>query len=544
MQPSHHIIPDRRKRALSRPGAPDRRLHFRYAEDFPVKIALGQGENEQEVTCQASDLSEGGIHLENVHLPEGTKTLQLKFRVPDQALPEGYDHHTYKLKGTVTTRDDARGEAGVAFDEPLSRCLARGTWAVLRVLAVLLAFVAFTLILLVKYDNLYNFWFDVPIFLYSICVGAYLLSRFIFAGFYRAPKPSELTPSLTVVIPAHNEEQFIDRTIRDIMEARYPADKLQVVVVDDGSTDRTPERIQAARADYPELVCIRFETSQGKRQALAAGVRISKADLLVFIDSDSFLDRDALVHIVRSFSDPNVAAVTGHCDVENSHVNLMTKMQAVRYFIGFRVMKAAESIFDSVTCLSGPFAAYRRSSVEECLDEWLDQTFLGVPATFGDDRSLTNSLLRDGQRVLYDSHAHCTTMVPESTRQFLRQQLRWKRSWFRESLRACGFMWRRQPFMALSFYTGFLLPLLGPAVVFRAMIYIPLFRLGTPFVYLLGILLMSMLMSSSYLFARKSRLWIYGVHFCFFYLLILIWQLPIAVLTFWKPDWGTRKGRI
>ncbi|MCC5847537.1 MAG: glycosyltransferase [Verrucomicrobia bacterium] len=544
MHKSHQMVPDRRKRALSRPGTPDRRTHFRYAVDFPVKLIVGRGIQRQEILCKASDLSEGGIHLAHIHLPDGTDNIRLKFHVPENVLPEGYDNHTYHLKGTVQNRDDPHGELGVAFDEPLGRRLARGTWAVLRITAVLLAFVAFSLILLSKYDNLYDFWFDVPIFLYSICVGAYLLSRFIFAGFYRAPKPNEATPTMTVVIPAHNEETNIERTIREIMETRYPADKLQVVVVDDGSTDRTPERIEAARADYPELVSIRFETAQGKRQALAAGVRISKADLLVFIDSDSFLERDALTHIVRAFADPTVAAVTGHCDVENSHVNLITKMQAVRYYIGFRVMKAAESIFDSVTCLSGPFAAYRRSLVEERLDEWLDQKFLGIPATFGDDRSLTNALLRDGHRVLYDSRARCTTIVPESTRQFLRQQLRWKRSWFRESLRACGFMWRRQPFMALSFYTGFLLPLLGPAVVFRAMIFVPLFRLGTPFVYLLGILLMSMLMSSTYLFARKSRLWIYGVHFCFFYLLILIWQLPIAVLTFWKPDWGTRKGRI
>jgi hyaluronan synthase len=317
-----------------------------------------------------------------------------------------------------------------------------------------------------------------------------------------------------------------------------------MIVVDDGSTDKTAEKLEQARTDYPELLVIHFETAQGKRQALAAGVRMSFSDLLVFIDSDSFVARDAFEKIVDAFEDPDVAAVTGHCDVENAHTNLPTKMQAVRYFMGFRIMKAAESLFGSVTCLSGPFAAYRRNVVMEHLDSWVGQRFLGHAATFGDDRSLTNSLLKDGHRVLYDSRARCRTLVPESHRIFLRQQLRWKRSWFRESLRACAFMWRREPFMALSFYLGFLLPLLGPAIVFRAVIYVPLFHQGTPLVYLLGILLMSMLISASYLFARKSHLWIYGIHFCFYYLFILIWQLPVAVLTFWKPEWGTRKGRI
>jgi len=544
MNPTHEIIPDRRKRALSRSGYQERRAHPRYAVDVPVTLRIGEGKERQEIQCNASDLSEGGIRLEHVHLPEGVRKVRLHFHVPDDTLPEGFDHRTYDVSGEIRARNEAKGTLDIAFDETLRERLRRRSWAVLRTMAILSSFVAFCCILLIKYSNLYYFWFDVPIFLYSLTVGVYLLSRFFFAGFYRPPRASDARPSLTVVIPVHNEEAHIERTVREVMEARYPAEKLQLIVVDDGSTDQTAARLAASRADYPELLVIHFDAPQGKRQALAAGVRLAASDLLVFIDSDSFVERDAFEKIADGFQDPDVAAVTGHCDVENAHTNLITKMQAVRYFMGFRIMKAAESLFSSVTCLSGPFAAYRRTVVMVYLDAWVGQRFMGHPATFGDDRSLTNFLLKDGYRVLYDSRALCRTVVPESPRIFLRQQLRWKRSWFRESLRACGFMWRREPFMALSFYLGFLLPLLGPAIVFRAVLYVPLFHHGTPLVYLLGILLMSMLISSSYLFARKSHLWIYGIHFCFYYLFILIWQLPVAVLTFWKPDWGTRKGRI
>ena len=125
-------------------------------------------------------------------------------------------------------------------------------------------------------------------------------------------------------------------------------------------------------------------------------------------------------------------------------------------------------------------------------------------------------------------------------RTFFRQQMRWKRSWLRETLRASAFMWKKEPFMALSFYIGFLLPVLAPLVVVRSMIVVPL-ELGLfPYKYLMGILTTSMLMSASYLLFKRSNLWPYGIVFCAFYLFVLLWQLPVAVVTFWKSEWGTR----
>jgi hyaluronan synthase len=215
-------------------------------------------------------------------------------------------------------------------------------------------------------------------------------------------------------------------------------------------------------------------------------------------------------------------------------------MQTVRYFIAFRVMKAAESVFDCISCLSGPISAYRREALQTIMPEWLNQRFMGRPATFGDDRSLTNSLLRRGCKVVYESKARVTTLVPEKHIEFLKQQIRWKRSWFRECLIASAFMWRKEPLMALSFYLGFLLPLMGPAIVLRALIYVPLVQRTSPLMYILGITLMSALMSSTYLLYKRSRLWLYGTIFCFYYMFILVWQTPWAVLTCWRNEWVTR----
>lgn len=538
-----HAQPDRRLRSKSRPDYSDRRKATRYDAQFPVEIHVGSGERKTIYHAIAHDVSDGGLLLEAQDIPATEQRFRLAFRLPDGSMPEEFLHSAVEVNGEVRHRTGENGTMlGVAFEQPLSRRLAQKTWNYLRWASLAFLFIAISMILLIKYENLYFFWFDVPVFTYSLLVGGYLLSRFLFAAFYRTSEPRTETPSLTVICPVFNEEQHIERTIAQLMESSYPADKLQAIVINDGSTDGTLARIEKAREKYPDVILVNFEKSRGKRNALAAGIRMATGDVVVFIDSDSFLEPDALRNITRRFADPEVSAVTGHCDVENQWTNLLTKMQAVRYYTAFRVMKAAESVFDSVTCLSGPLAAYRQPVLMEVLHEWVTQKFLGKPATYGDDRSLTNSLLRRGHKVVYESTARVTTFVPEDHRTFLRQQMRWKRSWFRESLRAAAFMWKKQPLMAVSFYLGFLLPIVAPAIVLRALVYIPVFQQGSPLVYIGGVFLMSSLLSSTYLLMRRSRLWIYGIAFCFYYMFVLVWQLPWAILTSMRSEWGTRGG--
>ena len=532
--------PDRRWRARSRANYSTRRAGPRYWSDFPVQIVVGSGKSKKTHSGIARDISDGGLLIENPDLPADTKQVRLRFEVPDGILPEEYHHGPVDIAAEIRWHDAAKSQWGMKFAEPLSRRLARSTWAVLRWLGILLLSAAIAITLVLKYMNYQYFWFDAPLFLYSILVGGYLISRFVFAAFYRNPPQRTDAPPVTLLIPVFNEEEQIERTIRQAMNLEYPVDKLQVIVIDDGSTDGTRQAIQRAWALYPEFQVIRFEKSRGKRHALAAAVGESVGDYLVFIDSDSFLEPDAIGRLLDHFADPEVAAVTGHCDVENVWANALTKMQAVRYYVAFRVMKAAESIFDSITCLSGPLACYRRERLLEVIDAWENQTFFGQPATYGDDRSLTNMLLRRGYKVRYAEKALCTTVVPEDHRTFLRQQMRWKRSWFRESLVACAFMWKKQPFMALSFYLGFLLPLVAPVIVVRSLVLVPLLQSVWPLNYVAGVLVMSAMVSSVYLLAKRSRLWIYGVVFCFYYMFILVWQLPIAVLTFAHTSWGTR----
>lgn len=541
---SHPIpVPERRTHAHSRLDASDRRKHRRYTSSFPVTIFVGEGKNAKTYSARARDISDGGMCLENVDIPLDDARVRVNFEIPDGALPEEFEQGEYVFDVDVRRLDREHHMAGVQFKEPVSINLARTRWKQLRQTATLGMLLTMALIVFVKMENVYYFWFDVPVFLYSLLVSGYLVTRFLFAAFYHPPHPipDGQEPTVTVIVPVKNEEGCIARTLECALDQKYPPGKVQVIAVNDGSTDGTLAAMNAVREDYPELVVVSLGESRGKRAALATGARLATGEILVFTDSDSFMEPDAIRHLVDGFADPQVMAVTGHCDVENLWTNTLTKMQAVRYFISFRIMKAAESIFDLVTCLSGPLAAYRRTMFLEVMDEWLAQKFLGTPATFGDDRALTNAVLKRGFRVLYDSRAKTRTIVPDSYGVFWKQQMRWKRSWFRETLAACRFMWKKPPFASLSFYLGLMLPLLGPLVVFRALIWVPITQRVSPVSYIAGILLMSCMMCTAYLWTKRSRLWIYGIPFCFYYMFLLVWQLPYAIVTCWKSEWGTRK---
>ena len=536
------LKPSRRKRNLSRPDYSDRRSAPRYFSDFPVSILKNSTGKEVLAEAVARDISDGGmlIEFENGNTCPEESNIRIKFSVPNATMPEEYIHGKMEIEGKIIARSADEKIIRVAFKESMSERLSRTVWMYLRLGGIVGIFITLALIFLIKLQNFYFFWFDIPVFLYSICVGSYLVSRFLFAAFYRAPKPRAVTlPTVSMIIPAYNEEELIKRTLVHALEVAYPREKIECIVVNDGSKDNTLQSIYQIQEQYPEMVVLNLEKNHGKRYALAAGAKIAKGDIIVFMDSDSFLKPDAIQFLMENFADPEVAAVSGHCEVENQWTNFLTKMQAVRYYIGFRIMKGAESVFHSVTCLSGPLSAYRKDLVMKYVDPWVNQQFLGKPATFGDDRSLTNFILKD-HKVIYDSRAITLTFVPENYKQFFRQQIRWKRSWFRESIRAAAFMWRKQPLMSISYYLGFLLPVIGPLVVLRAMIYLPVFHGVTPFNYLFGIVLMSSLMCSSYLFEKRSRLWFYGIPFCFFYMFVLVWQLPWAMVTFFTSDWGTR----
>lgn len=385
-----------------------------------------------------------------------------------------------------------------------------------------------------------------PVFAgYSIAVVTYILSRFAFSLFYRPTSDRGHRPTVSILVPAFNEEENIAETIEAALAVDYPEELLELVVVNDGSTDDTWKRIHEAKADHPRLHAVDLGRNYGKRAAMAEGIRRSSGEVVVFVDSDSYLDPDAVYEIVQPFADERVGGVVGHAGVANASTNWLTKMQQVRYFSAFRVIKGTESLLGgTVTCASGCCSAYRRSAILEDLEGWEFQTFLGRAATFGDDRALTNRVLQK-HKVVYQATARARTVVPETLRKFLKQQLRWKKSWLRESLTVCRYFWRKHPVAALFTYTSIAFPFLAPLVVGRAVFY----RAASGqtdgiWIYLIGTYAMALLYSLYYAHQRETGLWHHGLSFVAVYMGALVFQTYWAMATMRNNHWGTRASTV
>jgi hyaluronan synthase len=177
----------------------------------------------------------------------------------------------------------------------------------------------------------------------------------------------------------------------------------------------------------------RFPENRGKRAAQAWGFERATTGLVVTVDSDTVVHPDALAEIIKPFADRRVNGVTGYARGLNRKRNLLTRLIDLRYTNAFLYERSAYSVLGSVLCATGVLSAWRRSVVMDNQEDYLNQRFLGTDVHYGDDRRLTAYALRTGRVVLQDS-AIALTQLPERLPQFIRQQVRWNKSFFRESL--------------------------------------------------------------------------------------------------------------
>lgn len=411
-------------------------------------------------------------------------------------------------------------------------------------------FVLFQGILFYKLVQIFGVEHSTLARVYAIVTTLFLLSRPVIALFYRdehtqAGTTSSRMPLVSIIIAGKNEVNSIYRTIETCMRVAYRG-PIECIVIDDGSTDGTFDEIQRASRELSTssriIVAERFEINQGKREGMHHGINIAQGEFYVFVDSDSFLAVDAIDHIIDHFDNPRVGAVSGNTGVHNAGDNALTKMQSARYSISFDIFKACESVFGAVTCCPGCFSAYRASTVHEVVNLWKERTVFGQKGTFGDDRSLTNFVLQKGYRVEYCRSAHATTIVPHTYKQFIKQQLRWKKSWVREGmLGASTFMWKQHPLAAFGFYINLVMPFVSPVIVFLGLV-LNIIHLNfvAALIFTLSIILMSVAYSLfNYTQNHNKHLW-YAVPFTLLYSVFMVWQMPWAILRITDTGWGTR----
>lgn len=233
---------------------------------------------------------------------------------------------------------------------------------------------------------------------------------------YRFRRASTATPTekISVIVPAYNEEGNISASIRSLLEQDYP--NYEVVVVDDGSKDRTFEI--AKSFEGPSLKVIHQE-NRGKAEALNAGIRAAAGEVLLTVDADTKLNQGALSALAARFaSDPRLGALSGNVKVDRPR-GLLQRLQEVEYTTGIGLTRKGQSMLASVMIVPGPIAAFRKEAVEK--------VSYFSSRTFAEDFDMTLAILKERYRVEYEDRAIAYTIAPRHVEDLLKQRRRWYR---------------------------------------------------------------------------------------------------------------------
>ena len=230
----------------------------------------------------------------------------------------------------------------------------------------------------------------------------------------RAIPPVAGTKQVSVIIPARNEAAAIESTVTSVLKSDYPC--LEVIVVDDCSTDLTGSLLQAMAEADPRVRVLHLEKNMGKPYALRCGVLACNSDIIVTIDADASLDNAAISWLVSHFDGPRVGAVTGNPRVRN-RTSLLAKIQVGEYSSIIGMIKRTQRILGKVMTVSGVIVAFRR---EALFDVGLWDTDM-----ITDDINITWKLEKHFWDIRYEPRAICWILVPETLKGLWRQRVRW-----------------------------------------------------------------------------------------------------------------------
>ncbi|RKR11570.1 hyaluronan synthase [Flavobacterium sp. 90] len=384
--------------------------------------------------------------------------------------------------------------------------------------------------------------------LFVFQTGVFLYNLYLYFSYKPIESVSdEMLPTCTVIVPAYNEGKLVWDTLLSLADSDFPAHKLEILAVDDGSKDDTWYWMQQAKIKLGDrLTIFQQPENKGKRHALHRGFELGMGEIFVTVDSDSIVKKDTLRNLVSPFVvDEKCGAVAGNVHVLNSKKAILPKMLNVSFVMSFEFMRSAESKLGSVLCTPGAAAAYRKTSVFACLDEWINQTFMGQPSDIGEDRAMTNMILKQGQHVVFQRNAYVLTNVPEEYTGLYKMFIRWSRSNVRENIAMAKYVFtdfrKESKFGARLLWFNQALKIV---MAYPFMIFMFVFIAMHPLLFLSSTLLGILIVSSfPVLFYAKrynlaDSLWAYS--YSVFYTFSLFWITPYAIVTANKRGWLTR----
>ena len=382
---------------------------------------------------------------------------------------------------------------------------------------------------------------------FTLAYLAFQLVRTILWWRYKPyPLPSGPLPRVTIIIPAYNEGAMVEKAVYAAAASDYPADRLEIICIDDGSTDDTWTYLDRARQRHPGLIkAIRFPKNRGKKEALYAGFTRGRGQFFVTIDSDSIIRPDTVRQVIAPMlRDLQVGAVAGNVKVFNRARSLMARMLAVRFVLAFDFLRASQSMYGCVTCTPGALSAYRARVLKPILGKWRRHTFMGLPANIGEDRALTNFVLRQGYFTVYQRSALVHTVVPETYRGLCRMYLRWDRSNFRENWVQLKFIFSnyRKQHWFLPIVDFFITQIEFPLTyLFLGMLLLSFFIYPIVMVkFFAGLGVFTLVWMYYYIHQERDMEFIYGILYTYFAFFFLNWVQPYAFLTVRNDRWLTR----
>lgn len=434
---------------------------------------------------------------------------------------------------------------------------------------------------------------------YGLLLGLHLIvqSFFAFAEHRRMKariEPCSYTKTIGFTIAAYQEDpEYLRECLLSIRTLKYPPELLRIIMVVDGNTEEDRYMMEMFREVFadqdpacyvwkhnyhtwsPQMapddedvataislgteftlgedpqrkvvesliqsnrcVCI-MQKWGGKREVMYTAFKAlgSTVDYIQVCDSDTKLDSLATEELCKVLeSNPMYGAVGGDVMILNCQDSFISFMSSLRYWMAFNIERACQSYFDCVSCISGPLGLYRNDLLQQFLESWYNQKFLGTHCTFGDDRHLTNRMLSMGYATKYTARSKCYTETPAQFLRWLNQQTRWTKSYFREWLFNAMWWHKHHLWMTYESIVSGIFPFFVTATI------IHLFWTGTLWDILWILCCIQIIGLAKSIYAgilRKDFVMVFMSLYSALYMTSMLPTKYFAIFTINKRSWGT-----
>uniref|UniRef100_UPI0037E7EFA0 hyaluronan synthase 1 n=1 Tax=Semicossyphus pulcher TaxID=241346 RepID=UPI0037E7EFA0 len=316
-----------------------------------------------------------------------------------------------------------------------------------------------------------------------------------------------------------------------------PAGDADYIIGEDPQRKEVERLIKSTRC-----VCI-MQKWGGKREVMYTAFKAlgDSVDYIQVCDSDTKLDPLATMELCKVLeSNQKYGAVGGDVMILNQKESYISFMSSLRYWMAFNIERSCQSFFNCVSCISGPLGLYRNDLLQQFLESWYNQKFLGTHCTFGDDRHLTNRMLSMGYATKYTARSKCYTETPGQFLRWLNQQTRWTKSYFREWLYNSMWWHKHHLWMTYESIVSGIFPFFVTATI------IQLFWTGTlwDILWILCCIQLIGLVKAAYAcILRRDFVMVFMSLYSALYMTSLLPAKYFAIITMNKSSWGTSGRR-